>query len=72
MNIAEQSVPARPTNKDDDMGELYSSQWMQFHLSAALSQNIPKQYKDVLRLTSLSEQRSWREAMDEEYKSLMN
>jgi hypothetical protein len=53
------------------MGQMYSNRWMSFHLSAAITQNVPKQYRDTLKLP-LEDQKAWKIAMDDEFKSLID
>jgi hypothetical protein len=60
-----------PTNEEDDLGTMYSAVfWNRIITSAAPVVNIPKQYRDVTKL-SQAEQKPWRQAMDDEIKSLM-
>ena len=61
----------KPTN-EEDLGDLYSAKFFNCILaSAAPAFNIPKQYKDVTKL-STDEQRQWRTAMQEEMDSLQD
>jgi hypothetical protein len=61
----------KPTNEEDDLGTMYSTVfWNRIIASAAPVVNIPKQYRDVTKL-SQAEQKPWRLAMDDEIKSLM-
>ena len=65
-------VEPRPTNKEDDIGQMYLSKWIRHHLSMAVeSTNIPlpKQYRDILKL-SKADQGLWKSAMNDEIKSL--
>ena len=44
-------VEPRPTNEEDDLGQMYSSKWIRHHLSMAVETTnslLPKQYRDVL------------------------
>jgi hypothetical protein len=67
----ERDIQSKPTNEDDDLGTIYSVVfWNIIITSAAPVVNIPKQYRDVMKL-SQAEQKSWRLAMDDEIKSLM-
>ena len=62
--------PRKPTNEEDDLGEMYSARFFNRIIAAAAPAiNIPKQYRDVLRLPK-EEQKKWHEAMHEEIKSL--
>ena len=55
----------KPTN-EEDLGDLYSAKFFNHILtSTAPAFNIPKQYKDVAKL-SADEQCQWRTAMQEE------
>jgi hypothetical protein len=72
--IQEESMQAepRPTNKEDDIGQMYSSKWISYHLSMAVETTnapLPKQYRDILKL-SKENQGSWMSAMKDEIKSL--
>jgi hypothetical protein len=72
--IQEESMQAepRPTNEEDDIGQMYSSKWISYHLSMAVETTnapLPKQYRDVLKL-SKEDQGSWMSAMKDEIKSL--
>ena len=61
----------KPTN-EEDLGDLYSAKFFNCILaSAAPAFNIPKQYKDVAKL-SADKQRQWRTAMQEEMDSLQD
>ena len=61
----------KPTN-EEDLGDLYSAKFFNHILaSAAPAFNIPKQYKDVAKL-SVDEQHQWRTAMQEEMDSLQD
>ena len=61
----------KPTN-EEDFGDLYSAKFFNRILaSAAPTFNIPKQYKDVAKL-SADEQHKWRTAMQKEMDSLQN
>jgi hypothetical protein len=58
----------RPTNEDDDIGQMYSSKWISYHLSMAVETTnapLPKQYRDILKL-SKEDQGSWMSAMKDE------
>ena len=59
-----------PTNEKDDIGQMYSSKWIHHHLSMAMESTLlPKQYRDVLKL-SKEDQGLWKSAMNDEIKSL--
>ena len=61
----------KPTN-EEDLGDLYSAKFFNCILaSAAPAFNIPKQYKDVAKL-SADKQCQWRTAMQEEMDSLQD
>ena len=65
-------VEPHPTNKEDDLGQMYSSKWICHHLSMAVESTnspLPKQYRDVLKL-SKEDQGLWKSAMNDEIKSL--
>ena len=65
-------VEPRPTNEEDDLGQMYSSKWIRHHLSMAVETTnspFPKQYRDVLKL-SKEDQGLWKSAMNDEIKSL--
>jgi transposase InsO family protein len=67
----ERDIQTKPTNEEDDLGTMYSAVfWNRIIASAAPVVNIPKQYRDVTKL-SQAEQKPWRIAMDDEIKSLM-
>jgi hypothetical protein len=62
----------RPTNEKDDIGQIYSSKWISYHLSMAVETTntpLPKQYRDVIKL-SKEDHGSWMSAMKDEIKSL--
>ena len=51
----------RPTNEDDDIGDMYSSKWICHHMTLAVDSSpspLPKTYKDVLKLPK-QEQELW-------------
>ena len=61
----------KPAN-EKDLGDLYSVKFFNHILaSTAPAFNIPKQYKDVAKLTA-DEQHQWRTAMQEEMDSLQD
>ena len=65
-------VEPRPTNEEDDLGQMYSSKWIRYHLSMAVETTnslLPKQYRDVLKLFK-EDQGLWKSAMNDEIKSL--
>jgi hypothetical protein len=54
--IQEESMQTEPcsTNEEDDIGQMYSSKWISYHLSMAVeTTNAPlsKQYRDILKLS---------------------
>ena len=47
MDIIPAEIAQRPTNELEDLGEMYSSKWMQHHFALTVNQGewtIPKQY----------------------------
>ena len=67
----DQNRNQKPTN-EEDLGDLYSAKFFNRILAfAAPAFNIPKQYKDVAKL-SADEQHQWRIAMQEEMDSLQD
>ena len=61
----------KPTN-EEDLGDLYSAKFFNCILaSTAPAFNIPKQYKDIAKL-SADKQHQWRTAMQEEMDSLQD
>ena len=47
------AAPLRPTNEDDDIGDMYSAKWICHHMTLAVDSSpspLPKHYKDVLKL----------------------
>ena len=71
-----QAEPAQtaqiPTNEEEDLGQMYSSQWIRHHFTMAVESApvpVPKQYRDVLKMDK-KEQAQWNGAMQEEIKSL--
>ena len=71
-----QAEPAQtaqlPTNEEEDLGQMYSSQWIRHHFTMAVESApvpVPKQYRDVLKMDK-KEQAQWNSAMQEEIKSL--
>ena len=69
---AEPSQSAQvPTNKEEDLGQIYSSQWIRHHFTMAVESApilVPKQYHDILKMDK-KEQEQWNGAMKEEMKS---
>ena len=47
----EQPAPT-PTNEEDDIGAMYSQQWIRHHLSMAVETlgSLPKHFKDILKM----------------------
>ena len=67
----DQNQDQKPTN-EEDLGDFYSAKFFNCILaSTAPAFNIPKQYKDVAKL-SADEQCQWRTAMQEEMNSLQD
>ena len=66
----EQPAPT-PTNEEDNIGAMYSQQWIQHHLSMAVETlgSLPKHYTDILKMRK-EDQELWMIAMKEEIKSL--
>ena len=53
MDIIPAEIVQRPTNELEDLGEMYSSKWMQHHFSLAVDQGewtVSKQYQDIAKL----------------------
>ena len=55
-----------PTNEEDDIGAMYSQQWIQHHLSMAVETlgSLPKHFKDILKMRK-EDQEPWMTAMKE-------
>ena len=68
--VAEQPA-LTPTNEDNDIGVMYSQQWIQHHLSMAVEilDSLSKHIKDILKMRK-EDQEPWMSAMKEEIKSL--
>ena len=70
---AEPSQSAQvPTNEEEDLGQMYSSQWIRHHFTMVVKSapvTVPKQYHDILKMDK-KEQEQWNNAMKEEMKSL--
>ena len=61
-----------PTNEEEDLGQMQSSQWIRHHFTMAVESapvSVPKQYCDILKMDK-KEQKQWNGAMKEEMKSL--
>ena len=60
-----------PTNEEDDIGAMYSQQWIRHHLSMAVEMlgSLSKHFKDILKMRR-EDQEPWMTAMKEEIKSL--
>ena len=59
------------TNKEEDLGQMYSSQWIRHHFTMAVESApipVPKQYHDILKMDK-KEQEQWNSAIKEEIKS---
>ena len=58
-------------NEEDNIGIMYSQQWIQHHLCMAVETlgSLPKHYKDILKMRK-KDQEPWMIAMKEEIKSL--
>ena len=72
MDIMPAKTVQRPTNKLEDLGEMYSSEWMQHHFALAVDQEkwtISKQYQDIAKLP-WEQQKSWYNATKDKIKSL--
>ena len=42
-----------PTNEEEDLGQMYSSQWIRHHFTMAVKSApipVPKQYYDILKI----------------------
>ena len=64
--------PPKLTNKEDDIGDMYSSKRICHHMTLAVDSSpspLPKHYKDVLKLPK-QEQELWTASMKEEIGSL--
>ena len=49
----------KPTNEEDDIGQMYSGTWICYHLSlAAMVVGIPNQYRDIAKMPK-EEQCHW-------------
>ena len=49
-------VESHPTNEEEDLGQMYSSKWIRYHLSMAVESTnspLPKQYTVETFLNSL-------------------
>ena len=60
------------TNKEEDLGQMYSSQWIRHHFTMTVESApvpVPKQYCDILKMDK-KEQEQWNCAIKEEMKSL--
>ena len=72
MVVEPPAEPPRPTNEDDDIGDMYSSKWICHHMTLAVDSSptpLPKYYKDILKLPR-EDQELWTASMKEEIKSL--
>jgi hypothetical protein len=72
--IQEESMQTEPhpTNEEDNIGQMYSSKWISYHLSMAVETTnapLPTQYRDILKL-SKEDHGSWMSAMKDKIKSL--
>ena len=62
----------KPTNEEDDIGDMYSSKWIRHHMTLAVDSSpnpLPKHYKDILKLPK-QEQELWTALIKEEIGSL--
>ena len=70
---AESLQPAQvPTSKEENLGQIYSSQWIKHHFTMVVESApvpVPKQYCNILKMDK-KEQEQWNGAMKEEMKSL--
>ena len=60
-----------PTNKKEDLGQMYSSQWIRHHFTMVVESApvpVPKQYHNILKMDK-KEQEQWNVAIKEEIKS---
>ena len=72
MDVISAEIVQRPTNELEDLGEMYSSKWMQHYFTLTIDQgewNIPKQYWDIAKLPR-EQQKSWYDVTKDEMKSL--
>ena len=72
MVMESPTEPLHPTNKNDDIGDMYSSKWIHHHMTLAVDSSptpLPKHYKDILKLSS-EDQELWTALMKEEIKFL--
>ena len=72
MDIIPAETVQRLTNELEDLGEIYSSKWIQHHFALAVNQgewNISKKYQDIAKL-SWEQQKSWYDATKDKMKSL--
>ena len=68
--VDQPSNTPKPTNEEDDIGQMYSGSWIRHHLSlAAMVVGIPNQYRDIAKMLK-EEQHHWCAACEEEMKSL--
>ena len=58
-----------PSNQEEDLQQMYSGTWFRSILSQAVSFTVPRQYRDIFKL-SIKEQNAWHKACEEEYNSL--
>ena len=61
-----------PTNEEEDLGQMYSSQWIRYHFTMVVESApvpIPKQCCDILKMDK-KEQEQWNGTMKENMKSL--
>ena len=69
---AEPSQSAQvPTNKEEDLQQMYSSQWIRHHFTMVVESApipVPKQYHNILKMDK-KEQEQWNIAIKEEIKS---
>ena len=70
---AESLQPAQLSiNEEEDLGQIYSSQWIRHHFTMVVESApvpVPKQYHDILKMGK-KEQKQWNGVMKEEMKSL--
>ena len=61
-----------PTNEEEDLGQMYSSQWIRHHFTMVVESTpgpVPKQYHNILKMNK-KEQEQWSGNIKEEIKSL--
>ena len=72
MQAEPSQSPQASTNEEEDLGQIYSSQWIRHHFTMVVESApvpVPKQYHDILKMDK-KEQEQWNGIMKEEMKSL--